>query len=793
MRKLLLWLIVAWISVASAAQTVVSPSTSAAKAGYDSGKVESIAENPTPLANYTALRAYTGRATSVRITSSSLAGYFTQGASATDNGGSVINDRSGRSWHRVFTGPVDVMWFDTKGDGITDDTAALNAAAMAAAGQAILHVPAGTYLVDGTNNSIAGGPTTGGWKLPSKTHVIMAPGAVIKVKDNALAGYTAILIADADDVSINGGHVVGDRTNHTYNNVFDTLAGLNAGVYRTKRINDGASAFADGETAYVSADAGNSGTYRKTSGRWNKTSQSLPNYYTHEFGFGVEVVGSTNVMIEGMVLKDFTGDGAIVMNRSVAKPATNVRFVGNTFDSDRRQGVSLIGGKAIEVRGNFFNNIGIRVKNQDGTAPRAGVDIESGGATKADGVIVSGNVFRGCTIGVSQFDGDNVTISGNQIDGAAGGGISYGYGVNTAIIGNSLTGSGLTGVGPRTPIPMTYANASGVVTVNTGATPHPYSARDSVYLELQDANDLPAKAGVYTVATVPNAYELTVNIASGVPLAKGHGFMKYTSNNVTISGNTIQGGFIYAVGKLLNITDNTVWNCGPYGINVAATAADVSVARNVVNNCGTGINVTSGAADVTIGNNQIYGASTTGISSSGSKVLISGNKVRYSKQGIRTSAGSNVIQSNYINIGDYPGASSAIQIGGTATDVIDNQVEAHTGTAFFSQAPGRFINNKITNHAGLIGIQVTGAASDGSTFIGNVVEFKRSTTSTSIGISVSNNTKARLISNVIYGVNAAPLRGIDTAASVSSTLTNNVYQGALNTASSDTLNANVRY
>lgn len=697
----------------------------------------------------------------------------------------VVQDKL-REW-------VSVLDFGAKGDGVTDDTAALNAAAAAAAGKALLHVPAGTYMVDGTNNSIASGPTSGGWVLPSDTHVIMAAGAAITVKTNALAGYTAILIADADNVTIRGGQVIGDRLNHTYNNVFDTLANLNAGVYRTKTINDGTNLFADGQTAYVTADGGNNGTYLKTAGVWNKTSGALPNYYTHEFGFGVEVVGSTNVLIEGVVMKNFTGDGAIVLNRSTAQQAMNVRFEGCTFDSNRRQGISFITGKALQARGSFFSNIGVRLNNQDGTAPRAGIDIEAGTVTKCDGVLVSNNVFRGCTIGVSQFDGNNVTISGNQIDGATGGGISWGSGVNTAIVGNSLNGCGMGSVGARSTVASTYSYAGGVVTLNTGAVAHGYVVGDVAYIELQDANGMPALAGVYSIATVPDAFDITFAIAAGVPLANGNATLKYTANNVTVADNTIQSGQINAHGKLLNITGNAVWNGGQYGIYLNGDCVDVSVSRNVLNNCATSITVVAGASDVKIDGNQIYGASLYAVNSNGTKTQISFNKIRYCKAGITAGGGSNVIQANYIDIGDYPAVSAAILTSTVAADVIDNQIEAHPGTACLSQAKARYINNKITNHTGLLGIQITGAASDGSTCIGNLVEFNRATTATSIGITISNNTKARVIRNVICGINAAPLRGIDTSASATSTLTNNVYQGALNTAAGDTLNSNVAY
>jgi hypothetical protein len=88
--------------------------------------------------SYSALRAVsvtsfaTGR--QARVTGKSSSGdggegsfYYNAVSSATDNDGTVIAAAVGR-WIRLYSGPVNVKWFGAKGDGISDDSAALQAA-----------------------------------------------------------------------------------------------------------------------------------------------------------------------------------------------------------------------------------------------------------------------------------------------------------------------------------------------------------------------------------------------------------------------------------------------------------------------------------------------------------------------------------------------------------------------------------------------------------------------------------------------------------------------------------------
>lgn len=105
--------------------------------GYDGGTAQDVLDEAKPMANYAALRAYTGRATGVRVTQYGLAGFFQRDdadATSADNGGTIIVDGAGRRWKRQWAPYVDVMWFGAKGDyspntgAGTDDTAAIQAA-----------------------------------------------------------------------------------------------------------------------------------------------------------------------------------------------------------------------------------------------------------------------------------------------------------------------------------------------------------------------------------------------------------------------------------------------------------------------------------------------------------------------------------------------------------------------------------------------------------------------------------------------------------------------------------------
>lgn len=90
-----------------------------------------------PVQGYAMLRQYTGTLTRLLVSQhpaghreSDIAYYRLDpdDASSPDNGGTVIVSKSGKRWKRVFEGDIYARWFGAHGDGIADDTDAINRA-----------------------------------------------------------------------------------------------------------------------------------------------------------------------------------------------------------------------------------------------------------------------------------------------------------------------------------------------------------------------------------------------------------------------------------------------------------------------------------------------------------------------------------------------------------------------------------------------------------------------------------------------------------------------------------------
>lgn len=208
---------------------------------------------------------------------------------------------------------ISVKAYGAKGDGATNDTAAFNACTAAANSLGInaVFVPAGTYMIQGWEadaTAINVLHDKGGIKLYDNMTLELLPGAILKQITTDKAAYQVIRIYNKQNVTIRGGKIVGDLDTHTGG--------------------------------------------------------------TGEWGYGISVQGGSNILIENVTVESCWGDGLNVqVLYTDLTPPDRVTIRNVISDGNRRQGLSIEGGKHVVVENSSFINTA-------GTNPRSGIDIE---------------------------------------------------------------------------------------------------------------------------------------------------------------------------------------------------------------------------------------------------------------------------------------------------------------------------------------------------------------------------------------------------------------------------------
>lgn len=100
---------------------------------------------------------------------------------------------------------VSVRGTGAKGDGATDDTAAIQRALddLGAAGGVVLIEP-GIYMIDAGTSL----------RMRSRSSLHLSEGAVLRCISNSLAHYAIITVEGVEDVRVSGGRIEGDRSSH---------------------------------------------------------------------------------------------------------------------------------------------------------------------------------------------------------------------------------------------------------------------------------------------------------------------------------------------------------------------------------------------------------------------------------------------------------------------------------------------------------------------------------------------------------------------------------------------------
>jgi hypothetical protein len=180
-------------------------------------------------------------------------------------------------------------------------------------GYNIIRFSPGEYLLVADNHSL-GYVRRGGIFVPNNITLDLT-GATFYIEPNGYTGYSLFRLDMVENVTITGGRLVGDREEHDYTTV-----------------------------------------------------QS-----SHEWGTGITILCSKNITVQNVTIEQMTGD-AILAGFTMVAPnerrlCENIRILECDMGHCRRQGISIIHARNMEIAYNRIHDIG-------GTDPGCGIDIE---------------------------------------------------------------------------------------------------------------------------------------------------------------------------------------------------------------------------------------------------------------------------------------------------------------------------------------------------------------------------------------------------------------------------------
>lgn len=458
-------------------------------------------------------------------------GEFFVGTTTTANGGTIINDASGRSWYRGTEGtPLSVKWFGAKGDATTDDTAAFQSAVTAAvATKLAVSAPGATYLFSSAV-TVAGATVIHG--VPGATVIKQSSLSVtsFRVTTNQAVSFEGLTVGSSFTPQTSGAGIVFDTGSSSMN--FDSrvtncvfqgqLVALSlqrcaAAVVRECQFTE---CITDVLIQNLANEDGGDNTITACTfgqGPGGIGGAAAGQAVSHISGGGLRFINNkVNGHAYGYVLN---------LNLTAISATSDLIIIGNSFENMPNQAIQL---QQAGPNTNQFFNI-IITDNQFANLNCAVLFFESSGATNPfSNFIISDNVIQTTPggVGISLHTGVNGSVGGNFL-------VSQG-GTQTGI----LTGGSGRVQGVVISADNEIVGYTTPIDVHGGVRVEPFVQSGSVIATTANAyGSLFSSAGVAVVFDTPyvNAPKVTVTATSGAGAVSG------LATSVTATGFTVIG------------------------------------------------------------------------------------------------------------------------------------------------------------------------------------------------------------------------------------------------------------
>jgi len=305
-----------------------------------------------------------------------------------------------------FVANVKDAVYGAKGDGRTDDTAAIQKAINAVAnGGGTVSIPAGTYLI----NPVA--KYNAGLHLGSNMTLRFDSAAILKALPTSTSNYAVLLADGVQNLNIIGGTILGNRYNNT---ITDTReGGIGVKIVNSRRVVvQSVTANQCWEDGFYVGEASQSVTLCSVVADDNR-----------RHGLGITSVDG--LVVKGCTFKNTSGlveNGRLVcgaganIEPNLGETAANVQFTGCTFSANAKEG--LVIGPALVNRGKaFVTNVLIDGNTASGNGLKggaAGITVTNTGGHRITNNTVTGNVGDGIYL---RFGANGNTVSGNKVSG----------------------------------------------------------------------------------------------------------------------------------------------------------------------------------------------------------------------------------------------------------------------------------------------------------------------------------------------------------------------------------------